>query len=152
MALPFGNKCLLIQKKKKNCSNCKIFGHSQLKCQVVKKMVDSGRSTCPDPTAIRLANGYVDTADHSPMSGPDNVAVDIINHITSPVKARKEKDVDIPKSLSGNTFECLAICEDSGNLEVDIERSPSRYGSPTTPVISDTSNAVVISFFFFLDN
>ena len=127
------------------CSHCKIFGHSHLKCQVVKEMVDSGRSACPVHTDIRPAKGYVDAAGSSSMSGPVIVAADIVNHITTPVKAGEDKVADIPKRLTGNTFECLAICEDSGTLEVDVERDPSRYGSPTIPVVSDTSIAGVIS-------
>ena len=85
------------------------------------------------------------------MSDPVNVAADIVNHITTPVKAGKDIVSDIPTRLTGNTFECLAICEDFGTLEVDVERGPSRYGSLTTPVVSDTSIAGFI-YLFFLDN
>ena len=84
------------------CSLCKIFGLSQLKCQVVKEMVDSGRTTCPDHTHIRPANGYVEAAGSSSISGPVSVATDIGNHITTLVKAGKDKDADIPKRLADN--------------------------------------------------
>ena len=114
-----------------SCSHCKIFGHSQLKCQVVKVKVDSGRATC---------SANVDTAGSSSMRCPVRVTADIVNHITTPVKARMDTVADIPKRLTGNTFECLAICEDSGSLEEDVEHGPSRFGSPTLAGVSDISN------------
>ena len=104
----------------------------------MKVNVESGRSTCP-------AKSYVIATGSSSMSDPVNVAADVVNHITTPVKAGKDTVYDIPTRLAGNTFECLAICEDSGTLEIDVEWGPSRYGSPTTPVVSDTSIAGDIS-------
>ena len=127
------------------CAHCKIFGHSHLKCQVVKEMVDSGKTTCPDHIDMRPAKGYVDVAGSSPVSGTVNVDVDIDNHITTSGKAGNVKVADIPKRLTGNTFECLAICEDAGNLEVAIDRGPPKYGSPTISVVSDTTIPNVIS-------
>ena len=120
------------------CSHCKIFGHSQLRCQFVKVNVESGRSTCP-------AKSYVNATGSSSMSDPVNVATDIVNHITTPVKAGKDMVYDILTRPTGNTFECLANCKDSGTLEIDVEWGLSRNGSPTTPLVSDTSIAGVIS-------
>ena len=120
------------------CSHCKIFGHSHLRCQFVKVNVESGRSTCP-------AKSHVNATGSPSMSDPVNVVADIVNHTTTPKKAGKDTVYDIPTRPTGNTFECLAICEDSGSLEIDVEQGPSRYGSPTTPAVSDASIVGVIS-------
>ena len=151
---PFGNKFLIIQKKEypwvpQNSAYCKIFGHSHLKCQAVNEMVDSGKTTCPDHIDMSPANGYVDAAGSSPVSGTVNADADIDNHITNPGKAGNVKVADISERLSCNTFECLAICDDAGNLEVGVERGPPKYGSPTIPVVSYTNIPDVISSFFF---
>ena len=104
-----------------NFSHCKIFGHSRLKFQFVKVKVDSGRSTC-------LANGYVNADVSSSRNDPVNVDADIVNHITTLAQAGKDTVADIPTRLTGNTFECLAICEDSGTLKVDVEHGPPDMG------------------------
>ena len=114
-----------------NCAHCKIFGHSRLKCQAVKEMVDSRKTTCPDHIDMRPAKGYVDAAGSSPVSGTVNVDADIDNHIITSGKAGNVKVADIPERLTGNTFECLAICEDAGNLEVAVDCGLPKYGSPT---------------------
>ena len=113
-----------------NCAHCKIFGHSHLKCQAVKEVVDFRKTTCPDHIDMRPAKGYVDVDDSSPVRCTVNVDADIDNHITTPNKARNVKVDVIPERLTGNTFECLAICDEAGNLEVAID--------PSITVVSDT--------------
>ena len=122
-----------------NCSHCKIFGHSRLKCHVVKEMDthDSETIICPDHKDSGPATGYVAAA------GSVSGVTDIGDPITTPVKAGKVKDVVIPIRLTGNTFECLAICDDAGTQEVAVERGPSGYGSPTIPVVSNPLAGVV---------
>ena len=120
-----------------NRAHCKIFGHSHLKCQAVKEVVDSGKTTCLDHIDMRPAKGYVDADDSSPMRSTVNVDADIDNHITTP-----------------------AICDDAGNLEVAVDpsitvisdtiipndiSSPSGLGSldsskPDLPNIADFSD------------
>ena len=51
-----------------NCTHCKIFGHSLAKCQGVKDMVDTGKTTSMDHIDMRLAQGFVDNADSTPVS------------------------------------------------------------------------------------
>ena len=130
-----------------NYSHYKIFGHSRLKFHVVKEMDthDSERIICPDHNDIGPATGYVDAAGSSPVSGSVSVVADIGDLFTNLVKAGKVKVTDIPIRLTGNTFECLSICDDADTLEVVVERGPSRYESPTRPVVSGTPLAGVVS-------
>ena len=160
---PFGNKFLFIQKKKKknctfpksallnlrngkystirieypwvpqNCAHCKIFGHSRLKCQAVKEVVDSGKTTCPDHIDMRPAKGYVDADASSTVRCADNIDVDMDNHITTPNKAGNVKVAVIPERLTGNTFECLSICDEADNLDVAIDPSITVVSGTTIP-------------------
>ena len=116
-----------------NFSHCKIFGHSRLKCHVVKESYHNG---------IGPSNGYVDTAGSVPINGSDSVFDGIGDLINTPVKAGSDKYikvnvVDNPIRLSGNTFECLALSDDSSPLAIAVDRASSSYGSPTITVVSD---------------
>ena len=51
----------------------------------------------------------------------------------------------LPIRLTGNTFECLAISDDVGTLDIAVEHGPSKYGSPTIPVVSVPPLAGVVS-------
>ena len=104
------------------CAYCKIFGHSHLKCQAVKEVNDSAKSACPD----HVEGSDVDADDSSPVRGTVNLDAD--NHITTPNMAG---NVKVDAIQTGNTFECLAICEEAGNLEVAID--------PTITDVSDTT-------------
>ena len=111
------------------CAHCKIFGHSQVKCQGRKEMADSGKTTCLDHIDIRHAKGCVDAVDSSPVSNTVNAVDDIVNHAT-PGKAGNVQITDIQERLTGNTFERLTPCDDASNLEGTVDR--------TTAVGSDT--------------
>ena len=95
-----------------NCTHCKIFGHSQVKCQGVKDMVDTGKTTGLDHIDMRPAQDFVDNADSSPVSRAVKAAEDIDSPITTPGKVGNVKVTDIQGRLTGNTFECLTICDD----------------------------------------
>ena len=120
-----------------NFARCKIFGHSHVKCQGVKEMVDSGKTTCLDHIDMRPAKHYDDDVDSSPVSSAVNAADGIDNHITTPAKAGNAKVTNIQERLTGNTFECLTICDEASNLEVAVDR--------TIAVVSDTTIPNVIS-------
>ena len=101
------------------CSHCKIFGHSRLKCHVVKS----------DLNGIGPATGYVNLTGSTPASGSNIVVADIGDLITTLVKVgtdeyRKVNGADIPTRLSDNTFECLATCEDVGTLGIAVDPPP----------------------------
>ena len=92
-----------------NCSHCKIFGHSRLKCHVVKDMDTRGseRIICSDHNGIRPATGYVDATGSTPASGFDSDVADIGDLITTPVKTGSDKYIkvnvaDNPISRGGN--------------------------------------------------
>ena len=104
-----------------NCSHCKTFGHSRLKCQVVKKMglVHNGTGT---------NTGYVNGAGSTTVEGPDIVDNPIGEPITNSNKVstdgiRKFNGAG-SRTMTGNTFECLATCGDI-----------SSYGSPSIPIV-----------------
>ena len=74
------------------------------------------------------------------VRGSDSVVANIGDLVTIPAKAgtdeyRKVNGADSPTRLTGNTFECLAICEDVGSLDIAVDRDPSSYGSPTLPIV-----------------
>ena len=83
--------------------------------------------------------GSVDAAGSSPGHGAVKVDTVIIDLTTSPVKVGKVNVADIQIRVAVNTFECLAICDDAGTLEVSVERDPSKDGVPTIPVVSSPS-------------
>ena len=53
--------------------------------------------------------------------------------------------VDAAGSLSMSCSVSVAANLDVGTLEVVVDRGPSRYGSPTIPVVSNTSINGVVS-------
>ena len=104
-----------------NCTHCKIFSHSHLKCQAVKEVVNSAKSSHPDHVDMRPAKCYVDADESSPVRGTVNLDAD--NQISTPNKSGNVKVDAIPERQTGNTFECLAICDEAGNLEVAVDPS-----------------------------
>ena len=104
-----------------NCSHCKSFGHSRLKCQVVKKMglVHKGTGT---------NTGYVNGAGSTTGEGPDSVDNPIGEPITNSNKVStdgiRKVNGAVSHTMTGNTFECLATCGDI-----------SSYGSPSLPIV-----------------
>ena len=86
-----------------NCAHCKIFGHSHVKCQGVKEMVDS-KTTRLDHFDGRPTKDFIVDADSSPVSNAVIIADDIDNHITTPGKAEKVKVSDIQERLTGNVM------------------------------------------------
>ena len=94
--------------------------------------------------------GCVNGAGSSPASGSDKVVADIVNLITSTVKARHEEyrkvnGADIPTRLSGNSLECLATCEDVETLGIVVEPGPPSYGSPSVSDVLDPTIVGVVS-------
>ena len=63
-----------------------------------------------------------DAADSSQVSIVANAGDDIDNH-TTPSKAGIVKINYIQGTLTGNTFECLTICDDASNLEETFDRA-----------------------------
>ena len=112
------------------CAHCRIFGHSQVKCKGRKEMDDSGKTTCLDHIDIRLAKGYVDAVDSSPVSNAVNAVDDTVNRAT-PGKTGNVQITDTKDRLTGNTFECLNQCDDASNLEETVDRTTA-VGSDTT--------------------
>ena len=94
------------------CDHCKIFGHSHVKCQGGKEMAVPGTTTCQDHIAVRLAKDCIGATDSSPVSIAVNAVDDIVNH-TILGKAGNVQNSDIQGRLTGNTFECLTICDDA---------------------------------------
>ena len=72
------------------------------------------------------------------MSIDVTVAADIINHITTPGKARNIKVTNIHERLTGNTFECLTICDDAGNLEEAVDSATAVVSNTTIPNVIST--------------
>ena len=120
------------------CAQCKIFGHSPEKCQGVKERVDSRKTTFLDQIDMKPAKGYVDAADSSLVSSTVNAADDIVNHITNPGKTENVKVTDIQERLTGNTFECLTICDDAGSLEVAVDSNVAVVSDTTIPNVIST--------------
>ena len=149
-----------------NCAHCKIFGHSQVKCKGVKEKVNSGETTHLDHCDNGPAKDYIVDADSSPVSKAVNSAGsspvskvgnsvnDIVNHITTPGKARNIKDPDIQERLTSNTFACLSICDDAGIPEIAVDTiavvkdttipnisTPSGVGPLESPMLDHTNIA-----------
>ena len=89
---------------------------------------------------MRLAQDFVDNADSTPMSSAVKDAENIVTAITSTGKAGNVKVTDIQGRLTGNTFQCLTICDDAGNLEATFDRTIADNSDTTDPnVISNLS-------------
>ena len=72
------------------------------------------------------------------MSIDVNVADGIVNHITTPGKAGNVKVTNIQERLTGNTFECLTICDDAGNLDEVVDSAIAVVSNTTTPNVIST--------------
>ena len=121
-----------------NCAHCKIFGHSQVKCKGVKEKVKSGE-THLNHFDKGPAKDYIVDADSSPVSKAVNTADEIDNHITTPGKAGNVHVSDIQERLTGNTFECLSICDDAGNPKVAVDTIAAGTDTTIPNVISTLS-------------
>ena len=119
------------------CAHCRIFGHSQVKCQGRKEMDDYGKTTCLDHIDIRLAKGNVDAVDSSPVSIAVNAVDDTVNRAT-PGKARNVQITDTKDRLTGNTFECLNLCDDASNLEETVDRTTAVGSDTTIPYVKSS--------------
>ena len=119
------------------CDHCKIFGHNLVKCPSGKKMAVPKKTTCPDHIAVRLAKDYIGATDPSPVSIAVNAVDGIINH-TIPGKTGNVQNTDIQGRLTGNTFECLAICDDASNLEESVDQNTAVVSVTTTPNLNST--------------
>ena len=124
-----------------NCAHCKIFGHSQVKCKGVKEKVNSGETHMNHMNHFDKgpAKGYIVDADSSPVSKAVNTADEIDIHITTPGKAGNVQVSDIQERLTGNTFECLSICDDAGNPKVAVDTIAAGTDSTIPNVISTLS-------------
>ena len=78
-----------------------------------------GKTASLDHIEMRIG---VDAVDSSQVSIVANAGDDIDNH-TTPSKAGIVKINDIQGRLTGNTFECLTICDDASNLEETFDRA-----------------------------
>ena len=95
-------------------------------------MAVPGKTTCLDHIAMRLAKDCIDATDSSQVSIDVSAVDDIVNH-TIPGKARNVQNTDIHGRLTGNTFECLTICDDASNLEESVDRTTAVVSITTTP-------------------
>ena len=125
-----------------NCTHCKIFGHSHAKCQGVKDMVDTGKTTGMDHIDMRPTQDFVDNADSTPTGRAVKAAENIECLITSPGKVGNVKDTDIQGRLTGNTFECLTMCDDAGNLEAAVDRTIADNSDTTDPNVFSNLSGV----------
>ena len=125
-----------------NCTHCKIFGHSHAKCQSVKDMVDNGKTNGMDHTDMRPTQDFVDIADSTPAGRAVKAAENIDCLITSPGKAGNIKDTDIQGRPTGNTFECLTMCDDDGNLEAAVDRTIADNSDTTDPSVFSNLSGV----------
>ena len=125
-----------------NCTHCKIFGHSHAKCQGVKDMVDTGKTNGMDHIDMKPTQDFVDIADSTPAARTVKAKENIDGLNTSPGKAGNVKDTDIQGRMTGNTFECLTMCDDDGNLEAAVDRTTADNSDTTDPnVFSNLSGA-----------
>ena len=120
-----------------NCSHCKTFGHSRLKCHVVKEMDTVHNGVGTDV-------GYVNDAVSSPVKGRDIVDNPIGDPITNPEKVGTEEIMKVKGAVShtriyGNTFECLATCEEDVSIAIAVDRDTFRCGSPSLPVVPNST-------------
>ena len=121
-----------------NCAHCKIFGHSLVKCKGVKEKVNFGE-THQNHFDKGPAKDYIVDADSFPVNKAGNTAEEIDIHITTPGKAGNVQVSDIQERLTGNTFECLSICDDAGNPKVAVDTIAAGTDTTIPNVISTPS-------------
>ena len=122
-----------------NCTHCKTFGHSLAKCQGVKDWVDTRKTSGLDHMHDQ---GFVDNAESSPVSKAVKAAEGMDSPITTPGKAGNVKVNDIQGRLTGNTFECLSICDDASILEVAVDRTITDMSETNVPNVVSTLSGV----------
>ena len=125
-----------------NCTHYKTFGHSHAKCQGVKDLVDTRKTSGLDHIDLRPAQGFADNADSSLVSKDVKAAEVMDSPITTPGKAGNIKVTDIQGRLTGNTFECLSICDDASILEVAVDRTIADMSETNVPNVISTLSGV----------